>query len=570
MKNKDIIKLLSTTAAYMELHGENDFKIKSYTNAIYNLERIDQKLAPLELADLEKIEGVGKSIAAAIYEINTTGKYTKLEELIEQTPAGLRKLMKLRGLGSKKLKTLWTELNIDSVESLEKAINEGALTKLKGFGAKTVDNISELIGFAKETEGWVHFAVAEQLANGIKEEVSKALPKAKIEFAGKLRRKWEVINQLEFVLGYDDFSKVNQAIDTIDSLSKTPEKCGPFTWRGITDTEDAVEVVIYLTPIEKFYSTLFLKTGAPQHLAKPFGETNLKEVASAQLYDSEQAIYSNLGLAYCEPEIREGTWELEPAQSNKLPNLLEFEDLKGVLHNHSTYSDGENTLEEMVDQCKKMGYTYLGISDHSKAAHFYANGMYEDTVKAQQEEIDKLNKELVPFKIFKGIEADILADGSLDYDTKTLSSFDFVVASIHSGLNMDEEKATQRLLTAIANPYTTILGHMTGRLLLMRKGYPVNHKAIIDACAEYNVIIEINAHPKRLDIDWRWVHYALEKGVTISVNPDAHAIDGFKDMYYGVCVGRKGGLTKEKTFNTWDVNKVDTYFKNRKEKISSN
>lgn len=567
MKNKDIIKLLSTTASYMELHGENDFKIKSYTNAIYNLERTERKLAYLELSDLENIDGVGKSIAAAIHEINTTGNYAKLEDLIEQTPAGLRKLMKLRGLGAKKLKTLWSELGIDSVESLEHAIEEDKLTKLKGFGAKTVDNITELIAFAKSVEGWVHYAVAENMANNLINEIKRVLPDAKIEVAGKLRRKWEVINQLEFVLGYNEISKANQLLDSINNISKTPKKSGPFTWRGITDTEDAVEVVIHHTPIEKFYNTLFLKTGSPLHLTHPIGESNLKLIAEKDLFDSEEAIYSKLNMAYCAPEIREGTWEFELALSNRLPNLIEIEDLQGVLHNHSTYSDGENTLKEMVDQCKKMGYNYLGISDHSKAAHFYANGMYEDTVKAQQEEIDELNQKLAPFKIFKGIEADILPDGSLDYDAKTLQSFDFVVASIHSSLTMEEEKATQRLLTAIANPYTTILGHMTGRLLLIRKGYPVNHQAIIDACAKHNVIIEINAHPKRLDIDWRWVHYALEKGVFISINPDAHAIDGFKDMYYGICVGRKGGLTKEKTFNTWSLEKVEEYFNNRKAKI---
>lgn len=569
MKNKEIIRLLNTTASYMELHGENDFKIKSYTNAIYNLERIDQKLEELSLPELEKIDGVGKSIATAIHEINTNGTYSKLHELIEQIPSGLRQLMKLRGLGAKKIRTLWTELDIDGIESLEKAIAEGTVTKLKGFGAKTVDNISELISFAKETEGWVHYAVAESMAHSLMNEIKNILPDAKLEAAGKLRRKWEVINQLEFVIAYNDFEKIDKALGGIEDIRKEPSKSGPFTWRGITITGEMVEVVVHYTSQEGFSNTLFLKTGSPLHLSQTVKETSLKELVGTSLFDSEEAIYTKLGMAYCEPEIREGTWELEEAISHKLPNLIDFKDLKGVLHNHSTYSDGENTLEEMVAQCKEMGYTYLGISDHSKAAHFYANGMYEDTVKAQQEEIDELNQKLAPFKIFKGIEADILPDGSLDYDVKTLASFDFVVASVHSALAMDVEKATQRLLTAIANPYTTILGHMTGRLLLMRKGYPVNHKAIIDACAEYGVIIEINAHPKRLDIDWRWVHYALEKGVLLSVNPDAHAIEGFKDMYYGVCIGRKGGLTKEKTLNAWKLEKVDTYFKERKSKIGA-
>ncbi|MCB0495371.1 MAG: DNA polymerase/3'-5' exonuclease PolX [Cyclobacteriaceae bacterium] len=569
MKNKEIIKLLNTTVSYMELHGENDFKIKSYTNAIYNLERCNEKLEKLDLPALEKIDGVGKSIAAAIDEINSSGAYSKLNELAEQTPHGLRQLMKLRGLGAKKIRTLWTELNVENIDTLEKAIASGEVTKLKGFGAKTVDNITELLSFAKETEGWVHYAEAEKLANELKEEIKNVLPEAKVEVVGKLRRKWEVINQLEFVIGHKDFSKIDKALEHSSQIKKEPDRSGPFTWRGTTQTEDTVQVVLYYTTPENFTNSVFLNTGSPLHLSQIVKETTLKELAETNLFDSEQAIYSKLGLEYCEPEIREGTWELDEAKANKLPSLIQYDDLKGVLHNHSTYSDGENTLEEMIAKCKEMGYSYLGISDHSKAAHFYANGMYENTVKEQQEEIDQLNKKHAPFKVFKGIEADILPDGNLDYDAKTLASFDFVVASIHSSLAMDEEKATQRLLTAIANPYTTILGHMTGRLLLMRKGYTVDHKAIIDACAEHGVIIEINAHPKRLDIDWRWVHYALEKGVILSVNPDAHATDGFKDMYYGVCVGRKGGLTKEKTLNAWDLNEVESYFKKRKEKVSA-
>ena len=221
----------------------------------------------------------------------------------------------------------------------------------------------------------------------------------------------------------------------------------------------------------------------------------------------------------------------------------------------------------MAEACKNLGYEYLGMSDHSKAASFYANGLFEERVAQQQKEIDDLNEELKPFKIFKSIESDILADGSLDYDNETLKSFDFVIASIHSGLSMDKNKATERLITAIANPYTTILGHMTGRILLQRQGYPVDHEAIINACAEYGVIIEINAHPKRLDIDWRWVRKALDKGVMLSINPDAHEIVGYQDMYYGVCVGRKGGLTKEQTLNTMSLKAIETYFAQRKSLI---
>ncbi|VAX35090.1 DNA polymerase X family [hydrothermal vent metagenome] len=553
----------------MELHNENDFKIKSYHNAVYNLERTNQKLTTLSLQDIELIEGVGKGIAQIIDEINQTGNLGKLNELKRNTPKGILKLMKLRGIGSKKLKTLWSELGVDSADLLAEEIAKGNVQKLKGFGNKTVENISEILVFAKEAEGYIHYADAENLAIDIKTQIESSISDVQIEFAGKLRRKWEIINQLEFVVAAESPMVMDLALLKFESIQKTPSKSGLFTWRGVIISNEPVEVVFHFSTKEKFHSTLLLKTGSQAHLTHTFKNGSLKKTAESNTFNSEEEIYKALDLTFCEPEIREGNWELDFAENNELPTLVELQDITGAIHNHSKYSDGENTLEEMAVFCQQQGYQYLGISDHSKATSFYANGMFEETVKKQHLEIDALNKNLAPFKIFKGIEADILADGSLDYDNETLASFDFVVASIHSGLNMDITKATNRLLTAIANPHTTMLGHITGRLLLARKGYPINHKIIIDACATYGVIIEINAHPKRLDIDWRWINYALDQGVLLSINPDAHATDGFKDMYYGVCVGRKGGLTKEQTLNTWSTEKIETYFNERKLKIKS-
>jgi DNA polymerase (family 10) len=250
-------------------------------------------------------------------------------------------------------------------------------------------------------------------------------------------------------------------------------------------------------------------------------------------------------------------------KKNTLPDLITYESLKGTLHNHSTYSDGVHSLEEMAVYCKSMGYEYLGICDHSQSA-FYANGLKPDRVHQQHEEIDRLNTRLAPFRIFKGIESDILTSGALDYETDLLARFDFIVASVHSVLRMDEAKATARLITAIENPYTTILGHPTGRLLLAREGYPLDVKKIIDACAANGVVIELNANPYRLDIDWRHIPYALEKGVPISINPDAHRKEGFHDMHYGVCVARKGGLSKEMTFNALDAVQLQQYFEKRR------
>ena len=565
MKNKDIIKLLSSTISFMELHGENEFKIKSYSNAVYNLERQSKKLNDLNLEQIAGLPGVGKSIANTIDEIKRNEQSEKLTELIKATPPGLVKLLKLRGIGAKKLRVLWQQAHITNANELLQAIDQGKLSQLKGFGAKTIQNLRGIALFALEVEGYVYYADAYKWAQQLIAEIVKKLPKAKLSTAGKLRRKWEIINKLEFVLAYPAPMQVAVALEKIEALEKSPTTSGIFTWRGYLK-HNGLAVEIHLTSLPKFFNTLFLKTGAQQHIHFSKAGQTLKQIAEQEPSTSEEAIYNKLGLAYCPPELREGSWELPLAEAHSLPKLVETNDLQGVLHNHSTYSDGENSLEEMAKACINAGYSYLGISDHSKAANFYANGMFEETVKKQHQEIDRLNQQLTPFKIFKGIEADILANGALDYNAETLASFDFVVASIHSGLQMNKEKATNRLLAAIANPYTTMLGHATGRLLLLRQGYPIDHKTIIDACAHYGVIIEINAHPKRLDLDWRWVHYALEQNVLFSINPDAHATDGINDMYYGVCTGRKGGLTADRTFNAWPLSKVENYFSERKNK----
>lgn len=305
-------------------------------------------------------------------------------------------------------------------------------------------------------------------------------------------------------------------------------------------------------------------TSSPLHLLHPVeGNSTLGEHFYKNNHTSEEEAYTSAGMPHIPVDLREGNGELEWAQDHSLDELLALEDLTGPLHNHSTYSDGKNKLEDLALYCKSAGYEYLGIADHSRSA-FYANGLDEDRIRIQHEEIDHLNKSLAPFKIFKGIESDILTDGSLDYSPEVLGSFDYIVASIHSGLSMDAKKATERLIRAIQNPYTTILGHPTGRLLLRREGYPIDHRAVIDACAHYQVVIEINANPWRLDLDWRWVRYAMAQGVTLSINPDAHENEGVRHMKYGVIVGRKGGLTKDMTLNTKSVEELTEYFEERK------
>ncbi|UII20446.1 DNA polymerase/3'-5' exonuclease PolX [Fulvivirga ligni] len=564
MDNKSIIKLLKTTAQLMELHGENEFKIKSYNNAIFNLERESLALADQSLDELAKINGVGKSIAAAINDINTEGRLPILEKYLSETPEGIIDLLSLKGIGAKKIRQLWKDLEINNSTELLEAIEEGKLAKLKGFGDKTQQNIKEAILFKAMHKGKLLYAEAEAVANELLKQLQSTFSNDIIAISGQIRRKVEIVEEVLILIASEAEGQVRSFLNEYEPIASDDEKSSPYNWRGFLPGSET-PVRVRFCEKSDFYKELWITTGSINHIHAVVKDgKSLLEIIKDKTVSSEEDIYAAADLPFIAPELREGDFEIEMAKANTLPKLIEMDDLKGILHNHSTYSDGKHTLSEMADYCKKLGYEYLGITDHSKSSFYYANGLYENRVKEQQEEIDQLNAGYSNFKIFKGIECDILPDGSLDYGTDTLATFDFIVVSIHSVLNMDIEKATARLLKAIENPFTTILGHMTGRLLLQRDGYPVDHKTIIDACAKQNVAIEINAHPRRLDIDWRWVHYALEQGVKLSINPDAHAKEGYHDMYYGLCVGRKGGLTKEMNLNSMSLSEIEKFFSTKK------
>lgn len=537
MTTEEIAQQLKLTAQLMELHEENPFKIKSIANAAFKLDKTDIALQGLSLQELEKIEGIGKGIASKINELQTTGTLKELSEMVTKTPVGVIDMLGIKGIGPKKVGQLWRELQIESVGELLYACNENRLISLKGFGTKTQEQVKKQIEFYQSNQGKFHFASLEDFANELVEIVKKKYKTELVSLTGEMRRKSEIIHKIEIVIATDQQVDVNAL-----------------------ENKYGVELHIISCKPEDFYATLFRTTAHEEHL-KQLGVSTVQQPAS------EKEIYQGYQLTYIEPELREGLNEIELARTNKLPRLIEFTDLRGILHNHSTYSDGIHSLKEMAEHCKKLGYEYLGICDHSQSA-FYANGLKPDRVAEQQHEIDQLNEQLHPFKIFKGIESDILNDGSLDYPVDVLKTFDFIVASIHSNLKMNEEKATARIIKAIENPYTTILGHPTGRLLLSRAGYPIDHKKIIDACAANDVVIELNSHPYRLDIDWRWIPYCMEKGVKISINPDAHEKNGYNDMKYGTYVARKGRLTKEMCFNTLSREEMDVYFKNKKNRNS--
>ncbi|UXX79101.1 PHP domain-containing protein [Reichenbachiella carrageenanivorans] len=563
MTNAEIKNKLKLAAKLMELHGENPFKTRSYQTAADTISGLDVELSTLATDDIPQIEGIGKGMAANIVQLLERGSFESMDQLKADTPEGVIEMFKISGFGPKKIAVLWKEGGAETLEDLLDLCAQGRVAKLKGFAEKTQESLKHAIQFALSCRGFERYANVEPFMIHILAAFENQPTITLFSETAELRRRMETISRLDFLIASDDFEATRQVINLLPDFMENEKLSGPFSWYGIYGKCD-IPVKIRFCATDRFYNTLVETTANPKHLHAPLdGGKTLQAVVDEKTFESEATIYKAAGLALMVPELREGSFEIDLAKQNKLPELIEMKDLKGILHNHSTYSDGKHTLRQMAEHCRDLGYEYLGITDHSQTA-VYASGLKDFEVKAQQEEIKKLNEELAPFKVFSGIESDILADGSLDYPEEILASFDFIVASVHSGLTMDQTKATNRLLAAIHNPHTTILGHMTGRLILEREGYPVDHKAVIDACAERGVVIEINASPYRLDIDWRWIQYALEKGVTLSINPDAHKMEGYKDMYYGLLAARKGGLTKAHCLNAMSLKEISSYFEGKK------
>lgn len=538
----------------MELHNENPFRTKAMASASFKIDKLPFAAAGASIAELSDQPGIGKGTAERIHSFLETGTFPELQALIAKTPVGVMDMLSIKGLGPKKVQVIWEELEIESVGELLYACNENRLIQAKGFGLKTQEDIKKAIEFSNANKGFFLYAKVENQAENFLNLLKTASPGEQHEITGEFRRKTEIITQLSFLStaspasleqllgGHPEFTDVLSADDALSF-----------------EDELGLKYHINTCSAEEFYVQLLLTTGSAEHITQLLAIQN-----PLPNLPSEAEIYAALGLDYILPELREGLQEIQWAKSHTLPKLITLEDLKGTVHNHSTYSDGVHSLEQMATYAKdSLGLSYFGICDHSKTA-VYANGLSVDRLQEQWAEIDSLNTKLAPFRIFKGIESDILSDGSLDYSDDILAQFDFVVASVHSNLKMDEDKATARLLKAIENPYTTILGHPTGRLLLSRAGYPLDFKKIIDACAANQVVIEVNANPLRLDLDWRWHQYALQKGVLLSINPDAHRMEGLNDMQYGIHVARKGGLTADKCLNAFSLSEIEAFFKSKK------
>lgn len=553
MENKVIAKAFKLCSQLMELHQENPFRTKAMASASFKIEKLPFAAASQSIESLSEQPGIGKSTAERIHTIIETGSFPELDALLAKTPAGVRDLLGIKGLGPKKVQVIWHDLQIESVGELLYACNENRLIEAKGFGLKTQEDIKKAIEFSKANQGLFLYAKVEKQAQHFLSLLQETFPTEQTVSTGDFRRKAEIISALTFL--------TTATQEEVTAALAQQEAYSPLENNSLLGYQDELGLTyqIITSTKEAFNLNLLLTTGSEGHIEK------LNALGKPlQPLATEEAIYADLGLAYIAPELREGGHEIEWAQENKLPKLITFDDLKGTLHNHSTYSDGVHSLKEMATYAKEvLKLEYFGICDHSRTA-VYANGLSIERLEQQWQEIDKLNQELAPFKIFKGIESDILGDGSLDYPEEVLQRFDFVVASVHSNLKMEEEKATERLLKAIENPYTSILGHPTGRLLLSRAGYPLDFKKIIDACAANGVVIEINANPLRLDLDWRWHQYALEKGVLLSINPDAHRMEGLGDMQYGIHVARKGGLSADKCLNAFSLAQIEAFFQTKK------
>jgi len=538
MTNKEIANKFQQLANLMELHEENKFKIRSYSSAYITLRKLGNPLEKMSDEEIGGIKGVGKAITGKIRELLDNGEMETMKKYQSMTPEGVQDMLNIKGFGPKKIRVIWKELGAESVGELLYACNENRLVELKGFGLKTQKDLKEKLEYFLVSRNKFHYASLEKDAEELINHLQTNLTDAQINLVGEIRRRSPIVSVIEILVASDN--SIESIFDE-EFLTLEKKEKGHF----VAKNKNEKPVIIYHCQKSEFGSKLFRYSTSDEFL-KSFIEKN--KGIDFKGISSEEEIFEKVNLPFIVPELRESADIIDLAANNKLPNLIEEKDIKGVIHSHTTYSDGLNSLREMAEYSKSLGFDYIGITDHSKAA-FYANGLKEERVLQQFDEIDTLNKELAPFKIFKGIESDILNDGSLDYPTDILRQFDFIIASVHSNLKMDKDKATTRLLKAIENRYTTILGHPTGRLLLSRPGYPIDHKKIIDACAANNVAIELNANPYRLDMDWTWIPYALEKGVMISINPDAHSTKGIHDIHFGVLPARKGRLTKEMCLN---------------------
>ena len=571
MDKKEIIRIFNEIGVMLELADENPFKIRAYYNAARTLETSSIDLdKDIKIEDLKSIKGIGPHIAEHIKALIDTGRFKFYEDLKESTPPGLIEMLKIPTMGPKKIKYLYAILGISNIGQLEYACVENRLMDLPNFGLKSQDNILKGIEAVKKYKGKFLFAEVITEAEAIHNKIQNFKYIIRSSLAGSIRRKKEVVKDIDIVASSSNSGKV---MDYFTNLPEAEEVIAKGDTKSSIKLSSGINVDIRIVSNGQYPYALHHFTGSKEHntamrtIAKKdnikMNEYGLFKNDNLVKCSSEEDIFNFFSMAWIPPELRENYGEMEAAKSNALPRLVEEKDIKGIFHIHTTYSDGNMNIEQVCRELQKMGFEYAGISDHSRTAS-YAGGLKDEEINLQFEEIDKLNKKYENFKIFKGIESDILLDGSLDYSSETLSKFDFVIAAIHSSFNLSEEQMTGRIIKAIENKFTTMIAHPTGRLLLARDPYRVDIIKIINAASKNNVDIEINASPFRLDLDWRMCKYAKEKGVKIFINPDAHSIENLYDYNFGVNTARKGWLEKEDIVNTLSAEEISSYLKNKK------
>lgn len=567
MQQKSITRILEDIAMLLEIKGDNPFKTRAYYNAAKTLSGITNLDELIKEKKLKEIKGIGEALSKKIEEYSETGKMEYYEELTKEVPGSLLELMEIPNLGPKKIKVLYDALGITNIGELEYACKENRLVHLTGFGDKSQEKVLKGIEFLKRHKGEFLFGDIYPEAEGIRMRLSSLIPPQLIEVCGSIRRRKEIVRDMDILIASDNHEKVTSffvSMPEVDEVLVTGETKTSVRMRS------GIVADLRVVSREEFPYALMYFTGSKEHNVRLRGIAKRKgwKLNEYGLFDgdslvkciNEEEIYRALDLPYIPPELREDSGEIESAEQDTLPLLIRLEDIQGTFHVHTDFSDGVDSLERVVQAAKKLGFSYVGISDHSKTA-YYAGGLKPDAVLRQWEMIDRINENSSSFHIFKGIESDILPDGNLDYDDSILEGFDFVIASIHSSFTMKKDAMEKRILKAMENPYTTMLGHPTGRLLLSRDGYQVDMMNIIDGAARNHVILELNASPYRLDIDWRYMKYARAKGVMISINPDAHAVAGLGDVFYGVNIARKGWQESKDVLNTKGVNDIKDTFK---------
>lgn len=556
MTNKQIAKTLRLTGDLIELTGGNAFRARAFGSASRGVDSLTEPVLDVLDADPAGVPSVGSGMAEDIRELVETGTFETLENLLSAIPPGLLDVLRIKGLGPKKVRALWTGLGVTSLDILEETATTGRIAELPGFGKKTQENLIEEIARVRSYMTQRHYAYAMDVAEELREKLLNFSGIEQIEIVGDLRRNAEVVSEIDLVIQGDE-EAVRSALTSV----ATPSEGASEDWTYYT-LSGGLPLRVCISRPEHFIYNVWRLIGSDAHVAA------IGEVSNTT--SDEEAIYSSAGFAFIPPELREDRGEFEWAANNTIPQLITTKDLRGTIHNHTTASDGAHSLREMAAAARAMSYEYLGVCDHSRSLAI-ANGLSIERLLAQKEEIAALNAEIaadggVPFRIFHGTECDILPDGSMDFPDDVLAQLELVVASIHIRFGMTEQEATERLIRAIENPYVDVLGHPTGRLLLRREGYPIDHSAVIDACARHGVAIELNAHPYRLDMDWRFIHEATERGVMISINPDAHSIDELRNVRYGVAVARKGGLTAAQCLNALPVSEFSDWLAKRRQK----